>query len=183
MSERGLGWLAREDKVVRPLVNVPRFVCEACGRVAAIFERGLILRKEKEMKTAIAIVMILTLAILSGCQTSSRAGGSVVSNKAFRIAVPTIETSIKQGELQPIIVSLLRDPLFKQDVELQINAPKGISMDPTRVTVKASDKPDVQLQITAANDAAVGEYRVVVTATPQTGEPTSVSLTVRVVAP
>ena len=135
------------------------------------------------MKTAIVIVMTLGLAILFGCQTSPR-GGSMVRNEGFRISAPTFETSVKQGELQTITVSLLRDTYFKQDVKLQIKAGKGgISIEPTSVTVKASDKPDVQLQITAANDAALGEYPVVVKGMPETGEPTSVGFTVKVVAP
>ena len=134
------------------------------------------------MKTAIAIVMALTLTILSGCQTSPR-GGSMVKNEGFRISVPTFDTSVKQGQLQTVTVSLLRDSLFKQDVKLHIKAAKGISVEPTSVTVKASDRPDVQLQITAPKDAALGEYPVVVKGTPETGEPTSVGFTVKVVAP
>jgi len=135
------------------------------------------------MKTGIAIGMTLALATLFGCQTSSPRGGSVVEHEGFRIAVPTFDTSVKQGELQTVTVSVQRDSLFKQDVKLNIKAAKGISIDPTSVTIKASDKPDVQLQITAPKDAAIGEYPVVVTGTPETGEPTSVGFTVKVVAP
>ena len=104
-------------------------------------------------------------------------------NEGFRISAPTFETSVKQGELETVTVSLLRDSLFKQDVKLHIKAAKGISVEPTSVTVKASDRPDVQLQIAAPKDAAIGEYPVVVKGTPETGEPTSVGFAVKVVAP
>ena len=134
------------------------------------------------MKTAIAIVMALTLTILSGCQTSPR-GGSMVKDEGFRISVPTFNTEVKQGQLQMVTVSLLRDSLFKQDVKLQVTVPRGIGIEPTSITVKASDRPDVQLQIAAPKDAALGEYPVVVKGTPETGEPTSVGFTVNVVAP
>jgi uncharacterized membrane protein len=134
------------------------------------------------MKTAIAIVMTLALAILSGCQTSPR-GGSMVKDEGFRIAVPTFSTEVKQGEIQMVSVSLQRDPLFKQEVKLVIKAAKGIGVEPTSVTVKASEKPDMQLQIAAPKDAALGEYPVVVTGTPETGAPTSVGFTVKVIAP
>ena len=134
------------------------------------------------MKTAIVIVMTLAVATLFGCQTSPR-GGSMVKGEGFRISVPTFETSVKQGQLQVVSVSLLRDSLFKQDVKLHIKAAKGISVEPTSVTVKASEKPDVQLQIAAPKDAALGEYPVVVKGTPETGEPTSVGFTVKVIAP
>ena len=134
------------------------------------------------MKTAIASVMTLTLAILFGCGTSPK-GGSVVKGEAFKIAVPTLTTEVKQGERQTVTISLQRDSLFKQDVKLQVRASKGLTFEPSSVTVKASDKPDVQLQIAAPKDAALGEYPVVVKGTPETGEPTSVGFTVKVVAP
>ena len=134
------------------------------------------------MKTAIAVVMTLVLASLFGCQTCPRSG-NMAKDEGFTIVVPTFTTEVKQGELQTVTVSLQRDPLFKQDVTLHIKAATGISVEPAKVTIKASDKPDVQLQITAAKDAALGEYPVVVKGKPETGEPTSVRFTVKVVAP
>ncbi len=82
-----------------------------------------------------------------------------------------------------VTVSVERGEYFKRNVKLQIKASKGISVDPTKVLVKASDKPDVQLQISAAKDAAIGEYKVSVKGTPETGEPTSKEFNVKVVAP
>ena len=131
------------------------------------------------MKMAITIMLTLALASLIGC----RRGESPVKAVGFTIAVPTSNTEVKQGELQTVVVSLQRDSLFKKDVKLQVKAPKGISVEPTSVTIKASDKPDVQLQIAAPKDAAIGEYSVVVTGTPETGVPTSVGFTVKVIAP
>jgi uncharacterized membrane protein len=107
----------------------------------------------------------------------------MAKNEGFKIGVPTLNTEVKQGELQTVVVSVQRDSLFKKDVKLQVKAPKGISVEPTSFTVKASDKPDVQLQIAAPKDAALGEYPVVVTGTPETGVPASVGFTVKVVAP
>jgi uncharacterized membrane protein len=107
----------------------------------------------------------------------------MVKDEGFKIAVPAFNTDVKQGELQTVTVSLQRDSLFKQDVKLHIKVPKGISVEPTSFTVKASDKPDTQLQIAAPKDAALGEYSVVVQGTPNTGEPTSVGFMVKVVAP
>jgi uncharacterized membrane protein len=134
------------------------------------------------MKTALVIAMTLLLASLVGCATSPR-GGSMVKDEGFKIAVPTFSTEVKQGEIQMVTVSLRRDPLFKQDVKLEVNASKGIGVEPTGVTIKASEKPDVQLQIAAPKDAALGEYPVVVTGTPETGAPTAVGFTVKVIAP
>jgi uncharacterized membrane protein len=107
----------------------------------------------------------------------------VLKGEGFKVAVPTYDTDVKQGEVGIVTVSLERGESFKQDVRLQINTTKGISVEPTDVIVKASDKPDVQLRITVPKDAALGEYSVSVTGTPTTGEPTSTSFDVKVVSP
>ena len=143
---------------------------------------GFALRKEKEMKTVMAIVMVLVMVTVSGCNTSPQ-GGSVAKGEGFKIAVPTLDTKLKQGEVQSVTVSLERGDYFKQDVKLQIEASKGISVEPTSVIVKASEKPDVQLRITAAQNAAIGEYHVSVKGIPKTGESTSTTFAVKVVSP
>jgi len=118
-------------------------------------------------------------------KSDSPKGGSVGKGEGFKIAVPTFDTKVKQGEIQSVTISLERGESFKQDVTLEIKLSKGegITFDPAKVLVKASDKPDVQLTITAPKDAALGEYKVSVTGTPTTGEPTSVEFKVKVVAP
>ncbi len=135
------------------------------------------------MKTAITIVLMLALAAMYCCQSSSPRGGSVLKGEGFKIAVPTFTTEVKQGEVQSVTISLERGKYFKQDVKLQIEASKGISVDPTNILVKASEKPDVQLRITVPKNAALGEYSVSVKGTPETGEPTSTSFDVQVVSP
>jgi uncharacterized membrane protein len=80
-------------------------------------------------------------------------------------------------------VTLHREKFFKQDVRLQVSASSGISVTPTDVLVKASDTPEVQLQIAAPKDAALGEYRVRIKGTPETGQPTSTEIKVKVVGP
>ena len=136
------------------------------------------------MKKVIAIMVVLTLvlaAVSSG--TDSPKGGGVGKDEGFKIDVPTFDVKIKQGETQSITIKLQRDESFKQDVKLQIETADGISIDPSKVLVKASDSPDVQLTITVPKEAAFGEYKVTVTGTPATGEATSVEFKVKVVAP
>jgi uncharacterized membrane protein len=128
------------------------------------------------------IVMTLALTAVVGCNLSNR-GGGVSTDEGFRIAVPTLDTQVKQGEIQTVTVSLHRGESFKRDVKLQIKASKGISVEPTSVWVKASDKPDVQLRLAAAKNAALGEYRVYVEGTPASGQSNSVDFKVKVVAP
>jgi uncharacterized membrane protein len=137
------------------------------------------------MKKAIAITVVLTLvlATVSGCQSSSPRGGSAFEDEGFNLAVPTFTTEIKQGQTQNVTISLERGKYFKQDVELRIEAAKGISIYPTKVMVKASDKPDVQIRISASKDSALSEYRVSVMGTPETGQPASTQFNVKVIAP
>jgi uncharacterized membrane protein len=133
------------------------------------------------MRTTIAIVMSLSLMAVLGCE--SPRGGGMSGGEGFKIVTPTFTTQIRQGETQGVTVSLHRGEYFKRDVTLEIKASKGISVEPTQVTVRGSDTPDVHLRITAARDANLGEYKVYVKGTPETGEATSTEIRVKVVAP
>ncbi len=135
------------------------------------------------MKKVIMIVVILVLVTVLGCYSSSEKGGSVIKGEGFKIAVPTFDVEIKQGEIQSVTISLERGESFKQDVKFIIKTTKGITVEPTDVMVKASDTPDVQLRITVPKDAALGVYSVSVIGTPKTGEPTSTVFNVNVVVP
>jgi len=137
---------------------------------------------------AITIVLMLVLAGVSGCKQKPKGGpegGSVGKGEGFKIDVPTFDTKIKQGEFKSVTISLERGDFFKQDVTLEFKLVegKGITFDPAKVLVKASDKPDVQLQVSADKDAALSEYRVSVIGTPKTGEPASTEFNVKVVSP
>ena len=110
-------------------------------------------------------------------------GGGISREEGFKIAVPTFETEVKQGQLQTVTVSLDRGEMFKRDVRLEIRASKGITVEPTHVVVRGNEKPEVVLQITAPKDTSLGEYKVFVKGIPESGEPTSTDITVKVVAP
>ncbi len=135
------------------------------------------------MKKVIMIVVILVLVTVLGCYSSSEKGGSVLKGEGFKISVPTFDVEMKQGEIQSVTISIERGESFKQDVKLQIEAAKGLNVDPTRIFVKASDTPDVQLRIMAPKDAALGVYRISVKGTPKIGEPTSTEFNVKVITP
>ena len=135
------------------------------------------------MKKVIMIVVTLALMTIYGCYSSSEKGGSVLKGEGFKIAVPTFNIEIKQGETQSVTVSVERGESFKQDVKLAIKTTKGISIEPTDVMVKASDKPEVPLRITVPKDAALGVYSISVKGTPKTGEPASTEFNVKVITP
>ena len=136
------------------------------------------------MKTVMTRALLLTVTVFMGCQSGSPRGGSVLKDQGFTIAAPTyFATTIKQGETQSVPITLKRGAKFKQDVTLQIETSAGLHVEPTRATIKASDSPDLQIRIAAAPNAALGDYRVSVRGIPETGEPTSAIITVRVVSP
>jgi uncharacterized membrane protein len=133
------------------------------------------------MKTALAVVMALSLMVTVGCQ--SPRGGGMSGGEGFTIGIPTFDTKIKQGDTESVNISLNRGEFFKRDVTLDIRASKGISVEPTHAVVRGNEKPDVTLRITAPRDTSLGEYKIFVKGTPETGEPTSTEITVKVVVP
>jgi hypothetical protein len=153
------------------------------GRETAVVEQYHLYERERNMKTTITIVITFALAAISGCETTSPRGGGLTRDVGFKVAVPNLDTSVQQGEVRAVTVSLQRGAYFKQDVNLQIQASEGISVGPTDILVKASESPDVQLRIATTKNTALGSYLVSVNATPKTGAPTSTTFTVKVVAP
>jgi uncharacterized membrane protein len=133
------------------------------------------------MKTAIATVMMLVLTVVFGCMSPQ--GGGMSKDEGFKIQVPMLATEIKQGDRQTISVTLHRAEFFKQDVRLESKASQGITVTPASVLVKASGAPEVALQIAVPKEAALGEYRVYLKGTPETGQPASIEIKVKVVAP
>lgn len=134
------------------------------------------------MLKSLAILPLMAMAALAGCNVSSPRGGGMTSAEGFRVVTPH-EILLQQGAIQTINVSLDRGDLFKQDVKLSVKAMPGISVDPSTTTIRASAGPDAMIKIAAAKDAALGEYRVSVTGTPANGEPTMTEFRVKVVTP
>lgn len=139
------------------------------------------------MKTRIVILSMLALFLASGCSDpkpepeATRHGGIAANDQQFTIAVPWTLT-IKQGEVRSAMISLNRESLFKQDVNLNLQV-EGITVTPERVLVKAGEKPEVNIQIEAGKDAALGDYRVFVKGTPQNGAVAQAHFNVVVTAP
>jgi len=134
------------------------------------------------MNIRIIPVIIFALLAATGCKSTnvSSNGGVAPINEEFSISTPKTAT-VKQGGNSTITISLNRGPYFKRDVQLEVTT-EGISITPSKLLVKDSDKPDVQFQVNVARDAAIGQYRVTVTGTPITGEPTSTVFVVTVAA-
>jgi uncharacterized membrane protein len=130
-------------------------------------------------------IAALALGALVGCNTSPPGGsaGSAGGKRSatFTVTGPTTSTDLKHGETKTIKLSLNKGSDFKEDVELKVDAPKGITVEPMTTTIHASEKGDnIELKATATNDAPVGDHMIKVTATPKVGAPTSVDVKVTV---
>jgi uncharacterized membrane protein len=126
-------------------------------------------------------VILLVAAASTGCNKSSEAGGRAGTD-TFRVKVPAMAQSVKQGEVATIHVSVERSSEFKQAVKLEIKAPPGIAVEPGTTTIAPGDKGEVQLKITAAKDAPIGDGRVLVRAIPAKGEAAETEFAVSVKA-
>jgi uncharacterized membrane protein len=128
-------------------------------------------------------MVVMAVAVGAIVNSSSPRGGGLSEDEGFKIAVPTLSTHVIQGDRQTVVVELKREKYFKQDVTLRFEAAQGISVEPRKIEVKASDSAQVAVQIKAPRDAALGKYRVHVEGTPEKGSATSIDFEVKVVGP
>jgi hypothetical protein len=126
--------------------------------------------------------LLIVVALAAGCNRGTP-GGSTSGGEhkpllgeadgSFRITVPTLSTSLKQGESKVVTLGIKRGKNFDDDVQIKFdNIPTGVTIDPptteikhgdteAKVTVKASDKGD--------SKAAVGDFTVKVVGHPTKG--------------
>lgn len=139
------------------------------------------------MKKLLASVVALGLAFAIGCENKSPPGGpgatgnNKTSDRALTFKInPPGSVTLKQGEEKEIRVKVDRGKEFKQDVTLKFENPKGISVKPESITVKAGDT-EAAVKVHADKDAPLGDKNVVrVVATPEKGEATNANIDVKV---
>jgi len=147
------------------------------------------------MKARSLIVGMIGVLFVVGCESKSPPGGPGATGttksdsgaristpeNAFRLEIPSLETSIAQGESKTITVGLSRGKNFDQDVKLDIGQlPQGVKIAPANPELKASDK-NVQITIEAAKDAALGHHTITLTGSPsREGAKTTATLKIEV---
>ncbi|QVL34576.1 hypothetical protein KIH39_11910 [Telmatocola sphagniphila] len=139
------------------------------------------------MKVIYSAIALASLSVLPLACNESQKGGVVNSNRegtgtreTFTIKAPSGTTSIKQGDKQTVKISLDRASNFKQSVKLEATAPKGIKVEPSSITIQASDGAETSVAIEVDRDAALGEQIVKITGTPASGAATSVDVKIKV---
>jgi len=102
---------------------------------------------------------------LRGCRAIGFGGGIMLDSEELRIAGSAFTTKIQRGEFQSVAM-LETGACSEHGVKPPIRASESISVDPTRIPVKAGEA-DVQLRMAVADDTALGVYRASVKATPE----------------
>src|SRR5262249_27022263 len=136
---------------------------------------------------------IAALIAVTGCSgTSGTTGGGGGTSKpggkpligeaegTFSLSPPTLSPSIKQGEVKEVTITITRGKNFAEDVELKFgDLPKGITIEPAKVTIKHGDS-EAKLTVKAANDAALGDHTIRLTGHPTKGKDKQVDLKITV---
>src|SRR5438874_1632327 len=94
-------------------------------------------------------LLVVSSAFLMGCGQSSPPGGPGAGDKqpvvgqgenTFKLEVPALETSIKQGESKTISISISRGKNFTQDVLVDFGQiPNGVTLDLPGFAFKGGD--------------------------------------------
>lgn len=145
------------------------------------------------MKVLRALALIVPVCCFLGCNESHPGGpnatkprdekttaektrdatGIGTSDNTFKITLPTLETSVKQGEKKLVKIGISRGKNFDQDVKLDFGKlPTGVTASPAMPAIKHGEN-DVEVTFEAGKDAALGDHTIVVTATPKEGASTT----------
>lgn len=133
------------------------------------------------MKGAVAVMLMLAVAASYGCMSPQ--GGGLGKDNGFKFSQPMFSVKMKQGETRTFKVELKRGKFFKEDVRVEARPSEGINVQPKEIVVKASDPGQVMFQVSAPANAPIGEYRIYIRGVPETGETTSLQVSVSVTAP
>jgi len=131
------------------------------------------------MKRICAGLCGLLLVSLVGCSGGGTSGGQTTAAKdgnimgqgegTFKLNVPATSTSLKQGETKDVTISIDKGKNFSEDVDLTFTGqPQGVSFEPAKATLKASEK-EVHVKVKAADMAAEGKHTITVTGKPAKG--------------
>jgi hypothetical protein len=148
-------------------------------------------------------LVTLALAGLVGCSTESKPGGPGATGttgtattrqdtsrtdttrtddtaNTFTVKVPAGATNVEIGQREEVTISIDRGRTFNQNVKLSFKPVEGLKVTPADATIKAGEN-ETKVFVEAAEGAALGNKTIEVTATPDTGKATSVTMTVEVV--
>ncbi len=123
---------------------------------------------------------VVGAVLMTGCNKSPE-GGEPNTTNTFTISAPTMPTTIKQDNRESVTLTLKRGKDFKQSVKLAASSPTDkVKAELNKTAVAPSDPGDVSLTLQVAKDAPLGDHTIHVTATPDSGQATSVDVKIKV---
>lgn len=91
------------------------------------------------------------------------------ASDTFNLSVPTLSTSLKQGETHEGSIGIKRGKNFEEDVTLQFaDLPKGVTLVPANTVLKHGDT-EAKFTLKAEDEAPLGDFKVKVTGRPAKG--------------
>jgi uncharacterized membrane protein len=132
------------------------------------------------MKTQIAGLLVAALVVFTGCNKGTPGGPGATNPNAkkpvvgqaeetFTLSVPTLSTTVKQGDTKTIEIGIKRGKNVDEDVTLKFaDVPTGLTIEPARPVIKRGDT-EAKLTLKAADNAALGDFTIKVTGHPTKG--------------
>jgi uncharacterized membrane protein len=134
------------------------------------------------MKRLFVAIALGACALVPVACNKSPEGGVPGTDNKFELKGGTLPAAIKPGDAESVKISVDRGKNFHQSVRLEAKAPDSVAATLDRKLVKDGESSDVNVQLRPKENAAPGDYKVQVTATPDSGSPTTLELTVKVIA-
>jgi len=98
---------------------------------------------------------------------------NVTAKESFGVSVPSLSTSLKQGETQTVSIGVSRDKNFTEDVTLTFGKlPEGVTISPESAIINSGSSESV-FTLTGTDDASLGNFTVKVMGHPAKGADTS----------
>jgi hypothetical protein len=132
------------------------------------------------MKRSFIGVLAIALVALTGCNRGTPGGPGASdptakqplygqANDTFNLSVPTLSTSLKQGDTKEGSIGIKRGKNFGEDVTLAFaDVPEGVTFDPTSPVIKHGDT-EAKFTLKAGGEAPPGDFKVKVTGHPTKG--------------
>jgi len=128
-------------------------------------------------------LMICGMLVLSlGCTRSSERGGGTERRDSFTIRGPSTTSTVEQGEVRTVNLTVDRGKDFNQTIKLTAEAPTGLASELDHNVIRPADTGDVHMKIIVAKDFPSGNKTIKVIATPDSGNPTALDINVNVKA-
>lgn len=88
------------------------------------------------------------------------------ADNTFTLSVPTLSTTLKQGETETVAIGIRRGDGFDENVTLNLsNLPTGVTADPAAPMISKGEE-EANVSLTAGADAALGDFTINVTGAP-----------------